>query len=394
MTRIDRLAEKFREQEEFAADYSPLYSILFGTVASWLQSPDAARDPLVQWLVEISHSMRSLNVTLLLAAGLHKNILASKAESMSLAQFFPSAGGNHSPGLPKFVAALREAIWNDRQQLADFMNKHQVQTNETGRGLCWLLPLYDTGWPAVQLVDLGASAGLNLLADQRAYRLIASDGIVPPLDIGLAEPVQFEVRLRSKLPLMIQHSGQTLPSIVSRTGCDLAPFPLETEDDELTLTSFVWADQVERIQRLREGFSAFFRIRDSNAPVRLLPADLPDQAAAFLQARVPTEMALPVVINNTYMTVYLHDRGRSLGSQIGEWAQDKDHPVLWLQWEPLHSEQTNAAQIPPEPGWCVWTADLWANGQHHHWRLGWAHPHGKSIELSQGFVDWQEYWKP
>ena len=70
MTRIDRLADKFRDQEDFARDYSPLYSILFCTVASWLQSLAVGEDPLVQWLVDISNSMRSLNVTLLLAAGL------------------------------------------------------------------------------------------------------------------------------------------------------------------------------------------------------------------------------------------------------------------------------------------------------------------------------------
>jgi hypothetical protein len=45
---IQRLAEKFRDQEEFAADYSPLYSHLFGTVALWLESPAAVEDPLVQ----------------------------------------------------------------------------------------------------------------------------------------------------------------------------------------------------------------------------------------------------------------------------------------------------------------------------------------------------------
>jgi hypothetical protein len=44
--------------------------------------------------------------------------------------------------------------------------------------------------------------------------------------------------------------------------------------------------------------------------------------------------------------------GQSLISHISEWSHDKDHPVLWLQWEPLPSEQTKAAQISPEPGWC------------------------------------------
>src|SRR5690606_1327638 len=73
---------------------------------------------------------------------------------------------------PLLHHALRETIFARRDSLAAFIRRANVQTNETGRGLVWLLPVACLGWPAVHLVELGASAGLNLVADQRAYRLV------------------------------------------------------------------------------------------------------------------------------------------------------------------------------------------------------------------------------
>ncbi|MFQ5436798.1 MAG: DUF2332 family protein, partial [Anaerolineae bacterium] len=81
------------------------------------------------------------------------------------------------------------AIWARRAALAPFLQTATVQTNETGRGLAWLLPLLYTGWEGAHLVDLGASAGLNLAADGRHYQLVAGDKTV--LTMGTGQPVQF-----------------------------------------------------------------------------------------------------------------------------------------------------------------------------------------------------------
>jgi hypothetical protein len=67
---IRRLATKFRQQEEFAAGYSPLYAALFGAIASWLEDPNSAADPLVNWLVDASRQRHLLDISLLLAAAI------------------------------------------------------------------------------------------------------------------------------------------------------------------------------------------------------------------------------------------------------------------------------------------------------------------------------------
>jgi hypothetical protein len=174
----------------------------------------------------------------------------------------------------------------------------------------------------------------------------------------------------------------TLTQNVGRIGCDLFPFSLETAEAEQTLMSYVWGDQVERLDRLREAIVAFRENRSSEIPIQLHPANLPDGLGDFLQNAVPTDET-PVVIYNTFMTPYLSDKGASFRETIGRWAAARSQPVLWLQWEPVKDFHTG-----PEYGWCGWTADLW-NGQTHAQRfLAWVHPHGSQIQFEPDFSHW------
>lgn len=382
-----RLAGRFRQNEEFMADYSPLYACLFGLVADWLESPEAVDDPLATWLVDTGHDYPSLDVSLLLAAGLHRDVLAGGETATGLAQYYPTVGGERPPDDPAFENVLRAAILSRRSYLKSFIQEASVQTNETGRGLCWLFPVITTGWEKVQLVDLGASAGLNLLAERRSYRLVEAGTGRQLLDLGRGQPVQFVTECRGNLGPLSHYEDRMPPRIVGRIGCDLAPFLLSGREDELTLTSFIWGDQVERVQRLREGIEAFHQVEGSDAPVKLYTVDLPDELNRFLHQQVPSEPEAPVVLYNTWMTSYLHDKGQSMMYHVDQWAIEQKRPVLWLQWEPPRDDEE-----PPDYGWCAWTADLWQSGQHHRWRLGWAHPHGGQVVFDEGLSDWDGRW--
>ena len=383
--RLARLSRRFRLQEEFATGYSPLYARLFGIVAEWLEAPDAAGDPLVNWLLEASAGRGTLDVSLLLPAGLHRDILARAAgqeiPSVSkLARYFPTAGGDRTPEVGDFEGTLRQAIMGRRDTLSEVIRNGNVQTNETGRGLCWLLPLSCVPWKAVHLVDLGASAGLNLVADYRAYRLVGEGLDETRVDVGRGRPPQFLARCRGETTFLQSLASNEPPAMISRTGCDLAPFRLTGQEDELTLMSFVWGDQAERLQRLREGIAALKEVERVEGSIDLQAADLPDKLDGFLRNRVPGDDGRPVVLYNTTMTMYLRDKGASLSERIGVWAAEQQRPVLWLQWEPPRD-----GREPPGLGWCAWTADLWQGAAHRHWHLGWAHPHGADVELTLGF---------
>lgn len=373
-----RLMARFRKQEAFSRGYSPLYAALFSRLVEWLAADSAEHDPLVQWLLETGQVRQTLDVTLLLAAGLHKDILAGVPEVAALAGYFPSVGGRRQPDAD-FGTALRDAINGRKETLTAFIQSANVQTNETGRGLCWLLPLRAMPWREVCLVDLGASAGLNLAADKRAFRLLAEESAETLLDTGEAPPVQFVSQCRGELEPLARYERMNLPEIVDRLGCDLFPFKLDSEEAEQTLMSFVWGDQVARLKRLQEGIAAFREIQAGDVPVHLHRVNLPDELGGFLQSAVPPDRS-PVVIYNTFMTVYLSDKGTSFRETIGRWAATRTQPVLWLQWEPVRSMDEG-----PEYGWCGWTADLWQGTTHRHWFLGWVHPHGTHIQFEPDF---------
>jgi hypothetical protein len=371
-----KLLYRFDQQAEFTADYSPLYTQLFRTIANWLKKAD---DPVVTWLLAAAKGRNSFDIPLLLAAGLHRDVLLRVPEVAGLAAYYPSVGGERSGSDPDFPISLRQAIITRSMALADFIRTATVQTNETGRGLCWLLPLLYTNWPAVHLVDLGASAGLNLAADQRAYRLLESPDSKISLDIGLGHPVQFLVSCRPQLP---NYPITPLPQILSRTGCDIHPFVLQTAEDENTLAAYVWPDQRQRQQRLREGIAAFYAINQTDVTITLHSANLPDDLPDFLHTYVPSD-PVPVVCYNSYITQYLRQRGALLRQHLADWAAGQLRPVLWLQWEPDRTGNDG-----PEYGWLRWTADLWQERTHRQFYLAWVQPHGTHVQFEPGLEQW------
>ncbi len=379
-----QLEHHFREQQRFAEGYSPLYAHLFAIIADWLAS-DAA-DPVVGWLVEAAAERPPFDVTLLLMAALHRDVLAGEPAVSALARFYATVGGEEmTNGEEQAIASpaaggrladdLRDAIIARRDALGAFIRTANVQTNETGRGLAWLLPATGMGWEAVHLVELGASAGLNLVADRRGYRLVDADD--PPqtrLQLGQGPP-QFTTLMRGTGALP---ASTAVPTIRSRTGGDVRPFYLRTADDELMLASFIWGDQAQRMARLREGIAALRSVETSAAPVRLAPLNLPDGLSRFLAEELPRTFDAPVILYNTVVTLYLPDHGASLRDIVAEWAGRQPVPVLWLQWEPWWD-----GPPPPDREWMAWTADYWphdGSGESYRWHLAWVHPHGKALE--------------
>lgn len=379
------LARRFRKQQAFTTGYSPLYARLFGIIADWLAA-EPGDDPLVDWLVQAASGRSSFDVTLLLLAGLHRDILTGCPAVERLARFYPTAGGTLSPDDETLPDVLREALLSRRAPLSEFVQTAQVQTNETARGLCWLLPVCYPGWPAIHLVDLGASGGLNLVADQRHFRLTGQElGNSAIIDLGFGVPVQFTVATEGNFA-----SPRSIfcPNIHSRIGADLVPICLNNEDREQYLEAFVWGDQPERLSVLRQGIAAVHRINQSNAPLQLHQVNLPDHLPRFLQEQLSPLNDAPVVLFNTYLTAYLHDKGVSLRKHLNSWATEQTQPVLWLQWEPPGKEKK-----PPAFGWVKWTADLWHQGRHLHWHLAWAHPHGNHIQWLPDWLVWADYWR-
>jgi hypothetical protein len=164
-------------------------------------------------------------LALRLMGAVHRLVLTGEAPELTA----------HDPW-PTFLDILRE----HRDALRELVER-PVQTNETARCAALLGGFLEiaraTGRP-LRLLEVGASAGLNLAFDRYRYEL--GDERWGPRD----SRVKIRAALTGRPPL------HTPLEVASRAGCDARPLDPRSDEDRLTLTSYVWMDQSERLARL------------------------------------------------------------------------------------------------------------------------------------------------
>jgi len=174
-------------------------------------------------------------LALRLMGAVHRLVLSGKAPP--LASHYPSTGGEPRDAWPAFLELLRER----RDELRALID-HPVQTNEPARCAALLGGFLEvartTGLP-LRLLEVGASAGLNLRFDRYRYEL--GDARWGPPE----SPVLIRARLSGRPPL------DTPVDVASRAGCDQRPLDPVSDEGRLALASYVWSDQVERHTRLQ-----------------------------------------------------------------------------------------------------------------------------------------------
>lgn len=222
--------------------------------------------------------------------------------------------------VPRAWRLLRDTLGRNATELRDSLDR-PVQTNEVGRCAALLFGFLavstETGLP-LRLLEVGASAGLNLRWDRYAYE---ADGFSWGPD---------ESPLRLRFELEGQPPG--LPrgvEIASRRGCDAAPIDPTTPEGHLTLLTFIWPDQSERIARMRAALdvAATEDVAVDNEPAaswaqRMLAEPAPGQAT---------------VIYHSIVSQYLSDAERAAlfdGIAAAGARATADAPLAWLRMEP------------------------------------------------------------
>ena len=215
--------------------------------------------------------------------------------------------------------------------------RRPIQTNEVRRSWtllpCFLELARRTGATRLDLIELGASAGFNLIWDRYRYRYAegswgTTDGLLE-LDGEERTPVPAEL-----LALV--------PRVRRRVGVDLDPVDVTTEEGALRLRSFVWPEQPGRMERLDRAIQAVRR-----DPPQLVSGDLVEVLQRLLVARAPDALT---VVFQTAVLGYLEESGwarvQELLAEAGRdgslafvWtarpAEDiHDHWGLWLQQWP------------------------------------------------------------
>jgi hypothetical protein len=248
------LSTYLREHAAFCdGSGAPLYGVLLRGMADDYDSGGVAHRLLGGW----EGRPRGAVVQLRLLGGLHRLVLQRRAPL--LATYYRSVGGEADPDTAWPVA--RDVVEDHLDELAEALSA-VPQTNEVGRAAALAVGLTQAarrrGLSRVRLLELGSSAGLNLLVDR--FRITTGTGdwqwgpSGSPVDLngtvdGRLLPVDGGVR------------------IVSRRGCDLAPVDPLSPEGRLRLTSFVWPDHVERHRRLAGALAVAAAAGPGAAPV-------------------------------------------------------------------------------------------------------------------------------
>jgi hypothetical protein len=229
-----------------------------------------------------------------------------------------------------------------RAELEDLIATRSTQTNEVGRcsslfpGLCYIASQHRREVP-LSLLDLGTSAGLNLLFDDYSYTYeSAADGSVLTAGAnGSAVSIDCSARddVRS-LPALIP------PLMAERVGLDLSPVDPFSDDAARWLLACQWPDNPIRFGRLRAALS---NVRGSAHPPRLERGNM----LTDLRRVVATiDDATPLVIFHSWVAAYLDEaEQRALTTEIR--AIGMDRPVHHLYCESPF--ETPGLPTPPSP---------------------------------------------
>jgi hypothetical protein len=149
-----------------------------------------------------------------------------------------------------YLVLAGDASWDDPLEahaafLRDFVRDQTVQTNEVQRSWmllpCFLRAAQLLEVEEVDVVELGPSAGLNLVWD--GYRYAYEAGEWGPPDAVL----RLTGEERSPVPTDLLDVSVR---VARRVGIDLAPIDVTTDEGARLLQCFVWAGQDERLDRL------------------------------------------------------------------------------------------------------------------------------------------------
>ena len=241
-----------------------------------------------------------------------------------------------------YLVLAGEATWEDhlgehRAFLSTFIREHGVQTNEVQRS--WvLLPLLLrvvrlTGARSLDLVELGPSAGLNLVWDRYRYRYEAGEWG------PAAASLQLDGEERRPIP------GELLelsPQVRGRVGIDRSPIDVTSDEGARLLRCFVWAGQDERLERLDRAIEAL-----RGDPPELVQGDFVELLPVTLDAQPRDGLT---VVFQTATWGYLSEDGRARLRAVLEEA-GRSLPLAFISTgEPRNEQHCWGLRIVYWPG--------------------------------------------
>jgi hypothetical protein len=278
---LARLSQQYRDYARFELSRhgSPIYATICARLAD---------DPDVGGLALAARP--GFRTPLILLAAVHHLMLAGLHHE--LAAYYPSLSGDAARPIDDgLYPAFVELVRTHRAEVERLVATRTTQTNEARRTVVLVPPLgliaAEAAMP-LALLEVGSSAGLNLLPDRYGFH-------IGGIQIGdLASPVQIDCTVQGGLrpPLPAR-----LPSISWRAGLDLNPLDVRDPETIAWLRALIWPEHADRRAILDAAVSVARR-----DPPRLVRGDLVDDVPA-LAAEAPAGSAL--VVTDTWVLAYV-----------------------------------------------------------------------------------------
>ncbi|MBN8806686.1 MAG: DUF2332 domain-containing protein [Sphingomonas sp.] len=344
----------FRIQEFYCRTMdAPMYARLCAAIADGLTRESRTGARVLDWPGEPTRDALPLR----LCGGLHALVRAGKDDG--LARVF--AGETTDPAA--IAAALNAALVAHDAAMLPWLDG-PPQTNEPGRSGALMLGLMEIArrhGPRIEVLEIGSSAGLNLLIDRYAFDLGGTR--VGPADAAVTIAPEWRGARPAPVPL----------DIVSVRGCDIRPLDATDPAVETRLLAYVWPETPARGERLKAAIAM-----QRTQPVDLVEAD----AAEWIEARLAEPQAAGVtrVLMHSVVWQYLPEpvaeRIRAAMTAAAERAT-AERPLGWVMMEPNRESARQEVRVRSWPG-------------HGEWQLlGVAHAHGTWVGTDLGIIDGQ-----
>jgi hypothetical protein len=333
----------FAEQEAEPA-FSPLYAHLCRSIA--------ADQDVLALAAETPRGQPAPN---LLLGAVHYLLLSGVDDP--LAAFYPSL--TSEPDLTDAYPAFQRFCRAYARPIRELLLTRRVQTNEVARSACLMLAFEvvarQAPYKPLSLVEIGASAGLNLLWDRYGYDY--ANG----LRYGaLDSPLQIPCALRGDV---LPPFPERLPEVAFRQGIDLNPIDSRDTDAVLWLRALIWPEHHERVDRLQQALE----VARTNPPTVLAGDAL--HLLPEVMAKAPADTALCIFHSLVIYQFAAEQRERlttllldaSMQRNIYRISFEKDRGAedprlrLFTYTQGMHNEQLLAA-CSAHGRWLEWLA--------------------------------------
>jgi hypothetical protein len=253
--------------------------------------------------------------------------LLLKGAETPLRDYYASLGGRSEPD-DRATHLFRAFCLDNAAAVTELIESRLVQTNEVARSAC-LMPAFahvaSLANGPIALLEVGASAGLNLLPDAYFYDYG---------DLGKAGDPASPVRLRCEVTGGYRPPIEAVPAIAYRAGVDLNPIDVRDADAVLWLRALIWPEHEERAAI----FQAAVALASADPP-RIRTGDGIEMAASLVN-EVPQDLTVCVFHSFVMNQVGRQRRERFYELLAGEaWKR----PIFDLSFESTNEGVRTAA---------------------------------------------------